>query len=1096
MQKNCVRVWEETITLPTYQVSSPEKTPLFLENRAYQGSTGKVYPFPVTEKISDQKEDVPYHAVFLENDYLFIMILPELGGRIQRALDKTNQYDFVYYNHVIKPALVGLTGPWISGGIEFNWPQHHRPSTYSPVDFSFKENEDGSASVYVSEIDKMYGTKGMASFTLYPDKSYIEIKGRLFNRTDLPQTFLWWANPAVPVNDHTFSVFPPDVHAVMDHGKRAVSTFPIATGEYYKYDYSAGVDISCYRNIEVPTSYMAAHSDYDFIGNFDEKKDAGLLHVADHHVSPGKKQWTWGNSDFGQAWDRNLTDEDGPYIELMTGVYTDNQPDFTWLKPYEEKTFTQYFMPYKHVGRVKNATKDAALNLELDNNRCTIKVYASGEFPQAVITVEKDGKVLFSDTADLSPREYFEASFDTDLAELIGCTAKVSDKTLKELVVYTAKSQELQPAPDPAVALPAPSELKSTEELYLAATHLEQYRHATYRPEDYYLEGLRRDATDLRLNDGYGMLLYKQGRFEESISYFENAIQKQTWKNPNPASGEAYFHLGLALVMCGRDEEAFDTFYKSAWCADTQSGAFYWLSCLASRKGQYKEALEFIDQSLVRNWHNMRARTLKAALLRMLSLDNKAYIEEGLAIDPLDFGLLYEKGIAFDSRENWLKQMRTPAHNYLVLSLDYMKAGLYEDALAILAECKDPSPLAAYYQGYIWELKKDTSRAETFYLEGEKCDYSKCFPNQPEEILILEGAIRTLSEAPRAHYYLGCLLYDKRQYQEAASHWEQALTQDPEFAMASRNLAIYFYNKENDIPKALEYMKKAFELESNYSRFLLEYNQLLEKAKAPNEERLQLLSEHLELVQSRDALYVEYIALLNRTGQFDLALEHLSSHQFHPWEGGEGKVSTQYRYALIHKAIQLIEKADYDQAIDLLQASKTYPHNLGEGKLPGTQDAMADYYIGKAFLGKQDTASAEQYFHMAIQREEAPSSVLYYNDQPSDFIFYQALAKEALSDPAGAKKCYHQLLSFGRKHIFDQVDFDYFAVSLPEIEVFPTHPKERNRLYCLYLMALGNLGLSNIPEAVTLFEEILAAEPGHQGAIEHMEYINAHFLKL
>ncbi len=282
MANNNVHVWEEQIVLPTYKPAAPEKSPLFLENRAYQGSTGKVYPMPVTEKISDEKENVEYHAIYLENDYLLVMILPELGGRIQRALDKTNNYDFVYYNHVIKPALVGLTGPWISGGIEFNWPQHHRPSTYSPVDFYFEEHEDGSSTVYVSEIDKMYGTKGMASFTLYPDKAYIEIKGQLFNRTDTPQTFLsstvyvseidkmygtkgmasftlypdkayieikgqlfnrtdtpqtflWWANPAVPVNDNTYSVFPPDVHAVMDHGKRAVSTFPIATGEYYKY---------------------------------------------------------------------------------------------------------------------------------------------------------------------------------------------------------------------------------------------------------------------------------------------------------------------------------------------------------------------------------------------------------------------------------------------------------------------------------------------------------------------------------------------------------------------------------------------------------------------------------------------------------------------------------------------------------------------------------------------------------------------------------------------------------------------------------------------------------------------------------------------
>ena len=124
-------------------------------------------------------------------------------------------------------------------------------------------------------------------------------------------------------SDHTFSVFPPDVTAVMDHGKRAISSFPIATGEYYKYDYSAGVDISRYKNVKVPTSYMAAHSDFDFVGNYDEGVGAGLLHVADHHISPGKKQWTWGNGDFGRTWDRNLTDEDGPYIELMTGVFTD-----------------------------------------------------------------------------------------------------------------------------------------------------------------------------------------------------------------------------------------------------------------------------------------------------------------------------------------------------------------------------------------------------------------------------------------------------------------------------------------------------------------------------------------------------------------------------------------------------------------------------------------------------------------------------------------------------------------------------------------------------------------------------------------------------
>ena len=352
-----VAVWREDVTIPTYPVGKPDKNPMFLEKRVYQGSSGKVYPHSVIDKIEDEKEDHVYHALCLENKYLYVMVLPELGGRIQRAYDKTNHYDFVYYNHVIKPALVGLAGPWISGGIEFNWPQHHRPSTYDPVDCDIRQNPDGSCTVIVSEIENMFRTKGMASFTIYPDKAYIQIDARLHNRTPMPQTFLWWANPAVPVNDDTQSVFPPDVHAVMDHGKRDVSRFPIATGVYYKQDYSAGVDISRYKNIPVPTSYMAYHSDYDFVGGYDHGKKAGILHVADHHISPGKKQWTWGCGDFGKAWDRNLTDDDGPYVELMTGCFTDNQPDFTWLAPYEEKTFTQYFMPYKEIGMVGNAPR-------------------------------------------------------------------------------------------------------------------------------------------------------------------------------------------------------------------------------------------------------------------------------------------------------------------------------------------------------------------------------------------------------------------------------------------------------------------------------------------------------------------------------------------------------------------------------------------------------------------------------------------------------------------------------------------------------------------------------------------------------------------
>ncbi len=1108
MDTRKVTIWEEDCVIPTYKVYPPEKNPLFIEKRVYQGSSGKVYPFPVTEKISDEKEDMTYRAVFLENEYLKVMVLPQLGGRIQRALDKTNGYDFVYYNHVIKPALVGLTGPWISGGIEFNWPQHHRPSTYSPVDYKIVENPDGSCTVHLSETDRMYGTKGMASVSLYPGKAYIEIKGQLYNGTDLPQTFLWWANPAVPVNDYTYSVFPPDVNAVMDHGKRAVSTFPIATGEYYKCDYSAGVDISRYKNVTVPTSYMAAHSDYNFIGNYDESWEAGLLHVADHHISPGKKQWTWGNGDFGRFWDRNLTDEDGPYIELMTGVYTDNQPDFTWLKPGEEKSFVQYFMPYKGVGRVGNATKEAAVGIawakdgagsecsaiegaesadKTPGKTAVLKVYVTAAHDSAVITVAEKDKILLERTEALSPETCFEAAVP-GVGVLEDCTVTVTADG-EELVSYKVYKEELRPIPEPAEVLRAPQELKSLEELYLAATHLEQYRHATYEPADYYLEGLKRDATDIRLNNGYGLYLLRRGRIRESIPYFEAAVKKQTWKNPNPYSGECYFNLGLALEADGQEEKAYDAFFKSTWSAETQSSGFYWLACLEARRGRLEESLNFAYQSQIRGWHNMKTRTLRLALMRKLGQDTAALLKESLEIDPLYMGCLYEQAAAGKNMDEWKHYMRDEAHNYLEQALDYAKAGLYEDAAVILEACPDvENPLRWYYLGWIYGLMKKPDTSSAYFAEGEKRTGEACFPNRVEEIRILEAAIDGLSSAPMAHYHLGNLLYDKKRYEEAIAHWEAAAQEKPEFAASWRNLAIAYYNKCTQPQKAMEAMERACRMDGSYPRLWLEYDQLAAKTGCTVEERLAVLEAHPDCLAARDDLNLRRITLLNCLRRYEEALEALKEGRFHPWEGGEGKVIAQYRYALIHLAMEKLEQGAAEEALKLLQATLSYPENLGEGKLPNVPDNEAHYYMGRAcrMLGEEE--QAETYFRLAASGPQEPSSAIYYNDQPSDFIYYQGLAFRELGQEERARKSFHQLVIFGEKHIFDRVGYDFFAVSMPELEVFQDDIALRNRQYCNYLRALGCLGLGRKEEAAELLDKVLLNQKDHQGAIAHRAF--------
>lgn len=1081
-----VTVSVKKVMIPTYEVGKPEKNPMFLDKRVYQGSSGKVYPYPTIEKISDEKKDKEYTAVFLENEYLQVMILPELGGRIQRAYDKTNDYDFVYYNHVIKPALVGLTGPWISGGIEFNWPQHHRPTTFLPVDYEVCENEDGSRSVLCHDVDQMYGTKGIVKFTLYPGKAYIEINGQLYNRTNLPQTFLWWANPAVPVNENTQSIFPPDVHAVMDHGKRDVSRFPIATGVYYKKDYSEGVDISRYKNIPVPTSYMAEKSKYDFVGGYDYGKEAGILHVADHHISPGKKQWTWGCGDFGKAWDRNLTDEDGPYVELMTGVYTDNQPDFTWLKPYEEKTFQQYFMPYKAVGQVKNATKEAAIGLEYHDGHAKITVYATAVYENAEIVLTVNRETVLKETAKISPVDIFRADAAVNGAKEEELCLNVSADG-RTLVSYQPEPEEIPKLPDPAKAAKKPEEIMTNEELYLNGLHIEQYRHATYLPDPYYLEGLKRDPGDIRINNAYGQLLMRRGCFEKAEQHFRTAVKRLTDRNPNPYDGEAYYLLGLACLYQGKDEEAYDAFFKATWSNEQQEMSFYHLAALDAKAGRMERALAHVEKGLVKNAHNIKARGLKAYLLRKSGLEKEAadWIEENLKLDPFDFVSGYEKVLLGDPNgalcKEWNEKLRQFAENYLMTARDYMQFGAYKEADAVLRECEKDYPMLYAYRAYNLYLENGgevTEQVKELLEKEEACAQDYCFPNKLEDIAVLQFAVDNGCHA-NAAYYLGDLYYDKLQWEKSKDLWEMSKQADPSFATVHRNLSLLYYNRMHDSVRAKEEMEEAFRLNEKDARVLLELDQLYKKLGYSFEQRREQLEQHAGILTDRDDLYIEYITLVNLTGDHEAAYEKMMHHHFHTWEGGEGKITTQYTLSLVEMAKKKLSESDYAGAEELLKKTFSYPENLGEGKLEGTKDNQVFYHLGLALegLGRKDEADA--CFKRATIGTDEPAGALFYNDQPADMILYQGLAFLKLGDTKSAKARFYRLIDYGERHLDDEGEIGYFAVSLPDFLIYEEDYTKKNRAHCYYLMALGNIGLGNKEKAAEFLKETEAIEPCH-----------------
>jgi tetratricopeptide (TPR) repeat protein len=1097
-----VKAWQENVVIPTYGIGVPEKNPVYLEKRVYQGSSGVVYPHPVIEKILDEKGDKQYAACFLENEYLKIMILPELGGRVQSAYDKIKQRYFIYQQDVIKPALVGLTGPWISGGIEFNWPQHHRPSTFDPVDVLVEQNDDGSATVWCSEVERMFRTKGMAGFTLYPGVAYLEIKVKLFNRTTLPQTFLWWANPAVHVNDHYQSVFPPDVHAVYDHGRRDVSEFPIARGTYYKVDYSAGVDISRYKNIPVPTSYMAVSSRYDFLGGYEHDTGGGLLHVADHHISPGKKQWTWGNGDFGRAWDRNLTDNGGPYIELMCGVFTDNQPDFSWLMPGEERSFEQYFMPYRDLGVIKNATRDAALNLEVRDGKADVKIGVTRRFAGAVVELQDGGELIFRETVDLVPeRSYLKMIDRRKDGSPENLLLRILDAGGNQILAWRPHGTEAHGIPEPARPARLPAEIAENEQLYLTGLHLEQYRHANYDPAAYYREAIRRDPGDSRCNNALGLLHLRHGQPAKAEPFFRKAIETLTARNANPYDGEPSYNLGLALSMQGKLHEGFDSFAKAAWNAPVQDASLFCLAQIASRKGEYAKALELAEKALVRNWHHHRCRHLITALLRKVGKKERAatLAAESLALDHFNLGCLFEEALLAgdrgeadqeSARRRVLSNSRGNVHTHIEFSVDYAAAGFYEEASALLSllthEGRTDYPMLHYFLGYFASLGGNPSAARDHYRIGADARPDYCFPNRWEEIFALLDAQRVNPQDAKAPYYLGNLWYGFRQYDDAVECWEKSVALDERFPTAWRNLALAYYNKRNKGGKALDAMEKAFALDPSDARVLMELDQLYRKLGRTPAERLSFLEKHPRLVDDRDDLYLEKMTLLNLLGRHEEARALIVKRKFHPWEGGEGKVTGQYVQAHLGLAKAALAGKRFGDALELLKKTEVYPENLGEGKLPGALENDLLYYRGCACEGRGDADGAKVCFLRASVGLKEPAQAYFYNDQSPDTIFYQGLALRKLGRESEAGGRFKTLVEFAERHLNDRVTLDYFAVSLPDLLIWEDDLTRRNRLHCQYLKALGLLGLGRNEEAVGLLESVIEADPSHPGAVAHL----------
>lgn len=1104
---DAVRAWEETVTFPTYSPPAPDLNPMFLEKRVNQGTSGRVYPYPFLDKLSSESAPKDYTAVYLENEYIRLMVLPEIGGRIHEALDKTSGYHFIYRQHVIKPALIGLFGAWASGGMEYNWPQHHRPSTFMPTQHLIEEHADGSVTIWCSENDPLQRMKGMVGVCLYPGKAFFEMKVQLFNRTPEAQTFLWWINAGVHVHDDYQVVFPPDVTVVTDHSKRSMSHYPIARGTYYGIDYDRngqGTDISWYKNVPTSTSYFVFDSKYDYFGGYDHRVDAGIIHVANHHIAPGKKMFTWGASEYAKGWEANLTDEDGPYIELMAGVYTDNQPDFSWMQPYETKTFSQFWYPVQKIGPAKNANRRAAVNLELTGERVKVGVAVTEVLAGATVTLTAGEQTVLKETLDLVPGDPFvgQISLPRAVAETT-LLLRVCDRTGAEVIRYAPQAIEEGPLPDALTPPPPPETLReragggAVEELYLTGLHLEQYRHPTIEPEPYWQAALAIDPTDVRCNNALGLVAHRRGQFNRATGHFRTAIDRLTRRNPNPRDGEAFYNLGMTLKMAGDFDGAYAALYKAIWSYAWQTPAYYSLAEIDCDRHDFVRALDHVDRSLQNNAMNMKARMLKTAILRHLGrLDEAARMTcEAVELDPMDLGsrneavwisrVKGETAVANSQLSELEALMDVPdvlskIHAHFDLAFDYANASLWEEATDVLERLVDPRdgstyPMVLYALGYFAHRLGNESQARDACQHAAQMPTDYCFPVRLEEMLILEYAQAANPEDGRAAYYLGNLYYDKKRYDEAIGQWERATQLDPAFATPWRNLGIAAYNVQHDAKKAIACYEHAFALNPQDDRVLSELDQLRRRTGVSPRDRLALLEKHIDLVRDRDDLSVEIATLYNLTGQPQAALDYMLSRRFHPWEGGTGRISRQYVKAYLQLGRAALEAGNATKALSHLATTQApYPESLGERKHSFWPDVDVLYTMGLAWQALGDDKAATESFEQVLNARTW---------DVSEVTYYQALALRALGRGTEAREKLEAMLSTARQRLEEQVK-QGFATSVPEFVFAEADMETRRHVHLTYIIGLAHMGLGDIKSAEGAFEQVLTLEPNHEGALE------------
>ncbi|MFH6987506.1 DUF5107 domain-containing protein [Flavobacterium collinsii] len=893
--KPTIKEYKKVFT--TYPFSDPDPIPK---------PDTKVYPYFRFDGFTNKPIQKEWKVIELENDYIKLMILPEIGGKVWSAVEKSTGKDFIYNNHVIKFRDIAMRGPWTSGGVEGNYGIiGHTPNCATPVDYVTLTRADGSVSCVIGVLDLLTRTSWKLDINLPKDKAYFTTNSFWFNSTETEQPYYTWMNTGIKASQNLQFIYPGQSY-IGHNGEH--NSWPI--------DKENGKDLSFYKNNDFGgyKSYHVFGKYDDFFGGYYHDEDFGMGRYGNHDDKPGKKIWIWGLSQQGMIWEKLLTDTDGQYVEVQSGRLFNQASENSSLTPFKQRSFapyqtdlwTEYWFPVKQIKGFVKANNYGAVNVKNENG--WLKIYFSPlQKLNEKLEVFDNGKKIYSKDISVNTLQSFKDSIqiavdETKLRLTLGGT---------KLVWNSAPEDGNLNRP---LETPKDFDHNSVYGLYLQGKNYLSFKDYV-KAEEKLTACLQKDSNYAPALADLAILQIRKFQYREAVHSASKALSIDTY---HPA---ANYYYGLANLHLGNTTDAKDGFDLAAASVEFRSSGYTALSKIYFTENDLAKAAEYAEKSLINNQGNLESLQILAVLYRLQNNKTKAVeiLNTINNVDPLNHFVSFEKYLwessdASKKQFTSLIQNEMPQQTYLELGIWYEQIDRKEEALKVLSLAY-PNAEIEYWKAYLENKAIDLSKLQP----------DNSFPFRGETAEILEKLIKTTPQW-QLKYHLALIEWNRDNSSRAKDLFLQCanLPADPAFYGAKASLF------KNDSQLVLSCLQQAIKLDQQswrYPKLLTEYY----IAQKQFDKALATAAPFYKKHPSNYVMGMLYAKTLLLNKKYAAADAFLTQLEILPFEGATAGRQL-YHEAKLMQALAEMKNKQFKKALQFISDAKLWPENLGVGK--------------------------------------------------------------------------------------------------------------------------------------------------------------------